>query len=308
MDKDFFDSLEQSVMNVGAEEIWKRTIGGRVIWFSPVIFTGQAKISDAMMNSESTSNYLNETKRVTLSQAIVGIDTIDLSSFRGSGPVFGPIRMPNGKDQKIDLPAYIYLKMMSWGSQFIDDCFEVYADLLEAHRKENLKEVVFEMSKSPQEELAELMVRVTELRVNLGLTPLVPEEKQEDSPLVPEREPVQPPRNQEEDSSFDPFGSVSTPVRPAPSPPAVKVSAQPPVHFPEANSEDAEFTSPSIPYRPSSDVIEAPVSRGPVAPPVFDEVAVNRNPRFSPPKNQKFLSINGNRVQPILSSGQHKSP
>ncbi len=282
MDKDFFDRLENSVMNVGAEEVWKRQIGGRLIWFSPVIFSGQAKISEAMMNNESASNYLNETKRVTLSQAIVGIDTINLSSFRQSGPVFGPIRMPNGKDQRIDLPAYIYLRMMSWGSQFIDDCFEVYADLLEAHRKENLKEIVFEMSKSPQEELADLMVRVTELRVNLGLTPLVPEEKQENSPLVPEEAPA-PARSETKETSFDPFGAVSAP--PVVQEPPKPVSRTPAVIEPEPGDS---FTSPTAPYRPAVDVIEAPSARTPIEAPVFDEVVSNRNPRFSPPKNQKF--------------------
>lgn len=243
MNEDFFKELEESFSNVGTDEVWEAVVGGRKIKLSPIPFTGQGKVQEALTNRDLGSNVIGESKRITLSHALVGIDNLDLRSYRSAGPVFGPVDMPGGKKLKVDLPTYIYIKLGSWGAQFIDDLFNVFADFMETHGKNNVKEVKFENSKNPADELGEVMVRMTELRIQLGLPPMVEkapaEEVDEEAEFIKEQtdRAAQMKKDAEAESeeeapeapeapAFDPFRTVevasrkgSTP-KPAPAPPA----------------------------------------------------------------------------------------
>lgn len=244
MDADFFQGLEESFSNVGADEVWERTVGGHKVLLSPISFTGQGKVQEALTNKDLGANVIGESKRVTLSHAIVGIDGYDLRKFRNGPPVFGPIKMPGGKEVKVDLATYVYQKMGNWGSQFIDDVFTVFADLMETHSKNNVKDVKFENAKNPADELGELMVRVTELRLQLGLPPLVEESKPvdeaEEFEAIQRREAESREAEEEESAApepgFDPFKTVrvdpvqppARPVQPPRSPPPQAAPPPPP--------------------------------------------------------------------------------
>ena len=243
MDADFFSQLEESISNVGTDELWKETIGHRTVWLSPIPFAGQGKVQEALSNSSLGANIINESKRVTLANAIVGIDEIDLRPYRGAGPVFGPVDFPGGKKLKVDLPTYIYHKMAGWGQQFIDDVFSIFADRMESHGKENVKDVKFENARAPVEELADMMLRVTELRIRLGLPPLVEEgeaEKKTESEqfvedTLAQNEQAPEAKEPEETGPFDPFKTLKVdPVTPQPqrqsrpAAPAPQASAVPP--------------------------------------------------------------------------------
>jgi hypothetical protein len=124
-------------------------------------------------------NVINETKRVTLSFSIVGINELDLREYRDNIPRFPGISK-DGSKVKVTLDRYIYNKMTYWGAQYIDDVFSVFADLIETDQKENLKNIKFENAKDPESELEELQKKVDELREALGKPRLV-EEKEDSS-------------------------------------------------------------------------------------------------------------------------------
>lgn len=165
MDKDFLAKLDEKITNVGSEVAWKRTIGGRVIWLSPVSQTSNMKITETMTNEELGIHMLTEVKRVTLSHSIVGIDDIDLREF----DVFGPFDTKDGKKVNLTKDKYLYAKLATWGAQFIDNVFSVFSDLMQTYEKETLREVEFENKKEPREELLELEARARSLREELGL-------------------------------------------------------------------------------------------------------------------------------------------
>ncbi len=316
MDFDFFKELEDSISNIGSDEVWKETIGGHKIWLSPISFTSQAKVQDNITNNDLGSNVIGESKRITLSHAIVGINDIDLRPYRNSGPVFGPVPLPGGKSMKVDLPGYLYLKMSLWGSQFIDDCFAVFADRLETHSKENLKEVKFENAKHPMEELSELMMRVTELRIQLGLPELVEQnneisESQEFERSIRNERPdvvLDDEPDSSSDSSFDPFKPVPVeervkpafrPSAPAPAPTIdvgpVSVATNIPQPFVDSVNRSQSFaeleghTTSSSPQNPfvatrSNEVLEPQVREPVTTQPVIDQVKFQKNPRFAPQK------------------------
>jgi hypothetical protein len=321
MDLEFLKDLEESFSNVGTSEVWKREIGGRTIWFSPISAIGQTKISDTLTNSDLGSNVILESKRQTLAHAVVGIDEIDLRSYRFAAPQFPIIDPRQKKEVLVELPAYIYSKMNSWGAEFIDDAFRVFADLIESHKNENLKSVKFENVKDPVVELAELEARIAELRSELNMAPLV-----EASSLPEQVESIPtPPSSLEKDSqssppavAFDPFATlqrpgesaktplpnvspatpVAPPVSPAPpdKPPIMTVPVPIPTHSPRARrliaeNGDSPFagreSSPEKPFQatPSipDEVVEQPASRAPIAPPILNPKSQNKNPRFHPP-------------------------
>lgn len=288
MDQDFFKQLEESFSNVGADECWKRDVGGRTVWFSPISVNGQAKVQDALVSKDLGANAINESKRITLCHAIVGIGDVDLREYRNSGPVFGPIPDPRDpkKKQMLDLAGYVYMKMATWGSQWLDDAFTVFADLMESHQKENVKNVKFENSKNPAEELGELMLRVTELRMQLGLPPLVEQERkpgdvdevkeferqmEEEARLAEEKEAQRSAREQEQQEEppavpFDPFKPVAPPA------PDVR-AAQPPRPVPEPVERPPAPPAPTPVVTVPVPVLAQPRAQGVAPRPIasFDE-------------------------------------
>ena len=289
---DFLADLERNITNLGSSKYWKKQIGDVVLWLSPITLHGQERVNEILANSENLGmNVINETKRVTLSFSIVGINDIDLREYRNNQPIFPSIGK-DGKPTKVALDKYIYNKMQAWSSQFIDDVFSVMADLIQTEQKENLKNIKFENAKDPEEELAELESRVAELRENLGKPQLVEAKKVEEK--EPEEAPVinQLPSRDVVEVDFDPFAKVtkqapasvpgqSQPQVPIPQPqaPVPQTPIERIVKDPNGNPINAFTSSPSVP----NEVVEAPSIQVKSPPPVIDPVVVNRNPRFSPP-------------------------
>lgn len=169
MDKDFLAQLDSKITNVGSDVVWKRTIGGRVIWLSPVSQTANMKITETMTNEELGIHMLTEVKRITISHSIAGIDDIDFREF----DKFGPFDTKDGKQTYLTKDRYLYAKLATWGAQFIDNVFSVFSDLMQTYEKETLRNVTFENKKEPREELLELEARVRSLREEMGLPRLV---------------------------------------------------------------------------------------------------------------------------------------
>lgn len=272
MDAEFFKQLEDSFSNIGSDECWKKEIGGRTIWFSPISFSGQAKVHEALLNKDLGENAINESKRVSLAHSIVGIDNIDLRAYRNAGNIFGPV--PDSRDPKkkimFDLPGYVCSRMTTWGSQWIDDAFDILADLMESHQKKNVASVKFENSKNPIEELGELMVRVTELRLHLGLPPLIEstpvsdevqaykqsisQEAKDRADFLESKKPVKAPdpeESEDSDESFDPFKAIQTQTPLSPKTPPLKIS------HPSEPSGNLHIQNPERPV-PSAPVIDVP--------------------------------------------------
>ncbi|HEY8096295.1 MAG TPA: hypothetical protein VIE65_09445 [Methylobacter sp.] len=178
MDDTFFQELDKHVSNIGTDRIWKRKIGDRLVWFSPVDFSGEAKTWDKIVSEEE--NALRETKRLALSNSIVGFDDYDLRKWRYAGPTFpmeGKDDKGNTRTIKVDLPKYIYSKIAHWDAAFVDTAYRVFADLMASHEKFLTQEITFENLKSPMEELSELELRIATLRDELGLPQLVAHDK-----------------------------------------------------------------------------------------------------------------------------------
>lgn len=298
MSDDLFAELERNLTNVGSNKVWKRQIGDFTVWFSPITLQGQEKVSELLGNSEKIGlNIINETKRITLSYSIVGINDVDLREYRDNQPHF-PVIGRDGKHTKVSLDKYLYIKMQDWSAQFIDDAFSILSDLFESDQKENLKNIKFENAKDPNDELLELEARVSELRENLGKPQLVEKTKVDVKPAEPVKPVVQPRVDEPEpsDVEFDPFMKVSGSVprgveKPditrndnKPVAPPVRTIPDIPVldrTFKDANGNviNAYVPNPSVP----NEVIESPTVPVRVPPPVINPTVQNHNPRFSPP-------------------------
>lgn len=304
---DILKQIEESLSCVGSDETWTREVFGRDVIFAPISFTGQAKVQEALASSEQNVNFVNDTKRVTMSHAIVGIDNLNLIEFRDAGSIFGPIKV-KGQDMKVGLAAYIHHKMASWGQEFIDTAFAIYADEVETRNKKNLEGVVFQNVKSPEEELADLMVRVTELRYLLKMPPLVeagPEDEVDDTPKGredPEEEPADEDDGKEEvDNDFDPFKSVRVPPTPRPAP------IPRPASMPEADHE-----VPSIPTSgmvPQQEVpshlptrLQAQKSRAPINLPSTPPATLQRATQIAELEGDLPFSPNSSPSSPFVTS------
>jgi hypothetical protein len=232
MEPDFISDLDKTLSNVGTDVFWKRKVGPLELWISPLSITGQERVTAAVNKAEVGSNIVGESKRVTLSNSVVGINGADLRQYRGGAPIF---TSPNKKGEpvKVQLEQYLYNKMANWSAQYIDDAFAVYADLMETFQKENLKEIKFENVKDPHVELQELEERVGALRAQLGMPPLG-EKPEGEVTYTPEQvaEMLEQERQAEEagkqpPEDFDPFKAM--PQQQPPSPPAPQQAApQPP--------------------------------------------------------------------------------
>lgn len=286
MDDNFFKQLDEALTNVGSDKHWERVIGGHKVWLSPVPFKRQHHINEILTNQELGANVIGEVKRLTLSYSIVGFDGFDLRQYRNDSPVF-PMTDRERKPIKVPLHKYILHKMEEWGIEWIDAAFDVFADITETLKKENLKEVKFENARDKREELAELEEKVRDLRIELGMPPLT-EEKDEtakgESAPAPEPEP-------EPQAQFNPFQKMTeAPGGPPAEPPSVP---SPPAPVPTAAPRnvpvrpvDGATSTPDRPYisgRIAEDVIEERPDRPPAPPIVLDPVHDNRNPRFRPP-------------------------
>jgi hypothetical protein len=298
MDADFISELDSAITSLGTDKVWERTVGGIKFLLSPVSYEAQGKINEAMVSQEAGSNSLNEAKRITLAYAIVGVGKHDLREYRNSGPSF-PTTNREGKKVSVTLDKYLYEKSQKWGGQLVDDLFSVYADLMESFQKENLQEIRFENSKSPMEEMAELMARVAEIRDQLRLPQLVDPEDDDSRPKPAVPDPDVGEERSAVGPDFDPFKavtvpqeeprrvvrSVSIPDSPPPPPPAprepspVELDAVPTA--PTASSPQA----PHVPRFVSAEVIEERAETRPPAPPlVIDRPpATSVNPRFARP-------------------------
>ena len=168
MDAEFLAELDRDLTEIGLDEVWKREIGGRTVWISPVPFAGQAVINEKMTDESLGVNFAFETKRLTLSYSIVGIGNTDLRSYRSQGSIF-PSQDREGKKVKVTLQRYLYEKMANWGDTWIDATFDVFADLMESHKITALKKIEFENNKPPLDELVELELKAGVLRQEMDM-------------------------------------------------------------------------------------------------------------------------------------------
>ena len=215
MEPDFISDLDTTLSNVGTDVHWKRKVGSLELWISPLSITGQEKVTAAVNKAELGTNIVGESKRVTLSNSIVGVNEKDLRSYRGGAPAF-PSRTKEGKLVNVRLEEYLYSKMANWSAQYIDDVFAVYADLMETFSKETLKDVKFENAKDPHVELQELEQRVSTIRASLGM-PQLGEKTDDEEPTefsndqiaeALEREAEDDKRGKTPPEDFDPFRAV----------------------------------------------------------------------------------------------------
>lgn len=172
MDESLLKSLEQKITNVGSDDVYKKKIGNLTIWFSPLTYTDQAFVQEALEDTKENSNSINDAKLKSLSRSIVGIDDVDLRPYRNGAKVFQVSEIVPGKGKsnvKVELAKYMEYKIRAWGQPFVDLAFDVFADITESSQKKFSEGVVFENTKDPRVELAELEVRVHELRARLGL-------------------------------------------------------------------------------------------------------------------------------------------
>ena len=306
MDADFIAELDKDISNIGSEKHWKKTVGGVELWISPLTLIGQEKVSETIANSELGAAIVAESKRVTLAHAIVGIGKHDLRPYRHGSPVF-PSKNKEGKPIKVALEKYIYEKLAYWGNEFVEDLFNVYADVMETHKKENLKDVKFDNLKTPSEELAELMLRVAEIREQLGLRPLVeaPEEATEEAeeaspPVVKQFDPfetVDDPGHEPPVYVGDPAASVAPKY--VPKAPVIPESATAKPSFEVLPSQAGDKyaveleassaldqTITSTPQNPPvrDDVLESKSQPIVVDPPAIDRIVAPVNPRFAGPR------------------------
>jgi hypothetical protein len=173
MEPEFIAELDRTLTNVGTDVFWKRKIGKLEIWLSPLSVEGQEKVTATLEKATPGLNIVGESKKITLSNTIVGVNGLDFRDHRGTNqPVF-PIKGRDGKLTNVALEKYLYEKMRGWSTDYLDSVFEVYADLMETFQRENLKEVKFENTKDPRIELIELERKAAALRAQLGLPQMV---------------------------------------------------------------------------------------------------------------------------------------
>ena len=185
MDQSVLDQLESLLNKVGADTLWKKTLGERTIWLVPISYTAQEKVTEVLTSSNGILG-LSDSKRVTLSHAVVGIDDFDFREYSAAGSVF-PVKNAAGQTMMTTLDRFIYFKMGEWGAQYVDDLFSLYADLMEAYQKDNLKGIQFDSSTETEEDLKAAEERVAELKVKLGAV-----EKSETVPEAPNAPPGPP--------------------------------------------------------------------------------------------------------------------
>lgn len=219
MDDSLLQELDSVVSNLGSEKIWKREIDGTLLWFSPINYESQMKINEMVMNDELGNSVVAESKKLALCHSIVGINNIDLTKYR-EGSHF-PMPGPNNRTVKVSLSKYLLEKVKRWDSDFVDLAFDMFADVMETHKKELNEGIVFENSKEPTEELSELEGRVAELRLKLGLPQLIEGDKVEkadpDSYEEPSEEEMSKTSQKELDEAMnrsrtpiDPFSTLHT--------------------------------------------------------------------------------------------------
>lgn len=216
MDEDFLRQLDEALTNVGSDKYWERKIGGHVVWLSPVPFKSQHKINELLANENLGPNVIGEVKRMTMAYSIVGFDGFDLRPYRDESPKFKIYDHREKKNVKVALHKYLYGKIEDWGTEWVDSAFEVFADILETIRKENLKEIKFDNAKDSKEELAELEEKVRDLRDELGMPPLVELDMKSAEPrvdalnTVPAPAPTASVETQPEEPEFNPFRKIPT--------------------------------------------------------------------------------------------------
>lgn len=286
MDDKFFQQLDEALTNVGSDKYWERKIGGHVVWLSPVPFKSQHKVNE-LLTQELGSNVVGEVKRMTLSYAIVGFDGHDLRPYRNEIAQFPTIDPRDSKKQlKVALHKYLSYKMEEWGTEWVDSAFEVFADIMESVKKENLKEVKFENAKDKREELAELEEKVRDIRFELEMPRLVEEKPESEVPEKTKSEPEPEPdpaveKSKSESPSFNPFQKLPTAAAEFSAPqslvvPVTPVLKQKPIEMDETTS------SPDKPYVATrhDDVVEERAVKEPSAPIEIDPNRQSVNPRF----------------------------
>jgi len=169
MDEDILAELDRQLTNVNLDKYWVRKVGDFELWLTTIDYTQSNRVKKVLEGEFG----LEEAKRVTLSAAIVGVNGSDLRPLRAAGKTI-KVRGRDGKtNELVDLPEVIYRKIANWDAEFIDVVFEVYSDIMESHKKDLVKEIVFENAKSPEAELEELEERAAALRERLGKPPLI---------------------------------------------------------------------------------------------------------------------------------------
>jgi len=210
MELDFITELDGLLSNVGTDINWKRKVGDLELWISPLSVSGQEKVTAAIQKAELGTNIVGESKRVILSNSIVGVNTTDLTPYRNGAPVFDG-KGRDGKAVKVTLEKYLYDKMANWSHQYLDDVFSVYADLTETYQKKNLQDIKFENSKDPHTELQELEEKAASLRTQLSMPQMVEKPEEEDIPDIEEIAKViaDEEEHDKKTKDFDPFQPIN---------------------------------------------------------------------------------------------------
>lgn len=315
MDEDILAELDRHLTDVNLDKYWVKKVGDFELWLTVIDYVHSNKVKKAIEGEFG----LEEAKRVTLSAAIVGVNGTDLRPLRRLGKTI-KVRGKGKNDELVDLPEYVYRKIASWDVEFVDVVFDVYSDIMESHKKDLVKDLVFENAKTDEEELESLEERASSLRMRLGKPPLVEavrledapaddgpitpvgEGDEEEAPVEPRKPPSAPSSGESADpEDFDPFTAVPvpTPVS-APSPLVVPVPHETPAipTTPSAIDRALAARRGSSPLRPEmaqvqevarvgqpsvpEEVIEKSSARVVVDRPQVD-VPVgqqNRNPRF----------------------------
>jgi len=250
MEPDFIAELDRTFTNVGTDIFWTKKIGKLEIWLSPLSVTGQERVTAALEKAVAGLNIVGESKKVTLSNVIVGVNSSDLREFRNGAPAF-PSKGKDGKAVNVTLEKFLYDKMASWSTDYLDDVFSVYADLMESFQKQNLKDIKFENAKDPHIELQELEQKAAALRAQLGLPPMIEKGTEENAEPTPESVAAaleaEEQLNQEREGQpgqtedFNPFKTIEPsvpsvpPVPEAPQQVAVPAPPQHPIHNPQGH-------------------------------------------------------------------------
>ncbi len=297
MDENFLQELDKHVSFVNTDKVWKREVGSHVLWISPIDFTQQAKVYEVLQKSPA-ENSLMETKRTTLANAIVGIDDYDLRPYRYSGKSF-KVQRPDGKTEAVDLAGYLYSKMSRWDSEYIDVAFDVFADLMETHKRETVGNLKFDNMKSPREELLELEAKAAVLRERLSLPPLV--EKGSDGasgPLAEDDHEEYDRENVEAESGFDesfnPFEAKVVEEQPEPAPPPPAKSRAP-----------RTIEEPAWPATDVSTAVPVPLPPGPAMSPIDIAMASRQ---AAPRPVSAFDGIAAHPATPSVSSDVVEKP
>lgn len=324
MDDDFLEELDRRVSNINLDKYWERKFGDLVLWLSPIDYTQQIRVKE-VLRQEANPNALEETKRVTLSGAIVGIgsegDVMDLRPKRLAGKVIR-IRGKGGKDELVDLPEFLYRKISNWDAEFIDLVFDVYADVLQSHRKTMEKDLRFENLKDPRDELQELEEKAAEIRRDLGLPPTV-EAKKLDGTAPPDVEETPAeggvPESEEPAEAVPPAdGPPPPPEEPPPDPPPPASIALDPL--PETELDDFDpFKTVSAssprpqppappPESPRSFVVPQPPAQ--VRSPIQEELARRTGAAPGAPVRPGVVGapVRVHRAQPSVSVDVLESP